>query len=88
MDAQVFSKSRVAVAIHAGFDPLRVDMTKPGDLENAWAGHYGVMYLPTMLIVDESGRELARLDRQVHAAAFLDWLGRHGPVTAGSTIVQ
>lgn len=76
MKAQVFSKSSVADAIHERFDAYSVDLTQPNAGQEALGQHYRILYLPTLLITDGQGREIARLDEPIDAAAFTDWLER------------
>lgn len=74
MKAQVFSKQAVADAIHARFDAFSVDLTQPGDGEQRWAQRYRVDTIPTLLITDARGREIARLDRAADREEFRAWL--------------
>ncbi|MBB6431019.1 thioredoxin family protein [Algisphaera agarilytica] len=76
MSKRVFSKDDVADAIHDRFDAYSVDLTSPGVDENVIADRYRIAYLPTLLITDANGQELARLDRDVDAQDFLEWLDR------------
>ncbi len=76
MKAQVFAKARVADAIHERFDAYSVDLTNPSPQQDALGQRYRVLYLPTLLVTDAEGRELARLEQAVGAVEFLDWLDR------------
>ncbi|MEO0514010.1 MAG: thioredoxin fold domain-containing protein [Planctomycetota bacterium] len=76
MKSQVFAKATVADTIHARFDAYSVDLSHPTAHQEALGQRYRVVYLPTLLITDADGRELARLDQAAGAAEFLDWLNR------------
>lgn len=76
MKSQVFSKASVADAIHERFDAYSVDLTQPNADQEALGQRYRILYLPTLLITDGQGREVARLDKAADAAAFTDWLER------------
>lgn len=76
METDVFSRPDVADAIHARVVPIRIDLSAPGEIEQAWTHHYAVVALPTLLLVDADGQELTRLTGGVGAEAFLAWLDR------------
>lgn len=76
MKSQVFSKTRVADAIHERFAAYRVDLTQPNADQEALGQHYQIVYLPTLLVTDARGREIARLDEPADADAFTAWLNR------------
>lgn len=75
MKSDVFSKSAVADAIHARFEPYRIDQSRPTSEQLRLAQAYGVQTVPTLLIVDAQGNPISRLDRVVEDDAFLEWLG-------------
>ena len=77
MKTDVFSKTRVADAIHQRFDAFSVDLTQPNADQESLGARYRVNYLPTLLITDAEGREIARLEAAADADAFLRWLD-HG----------
>ncbi len=77
-----FSKQSVAETISDRFVPVRVDMTDPDDSANAIASRYEVMYLPTLIVVDASGREMGRHVGMAEAGQLLDWLDQTGRVAA------
>jgi len=74
LTVNVFSKTDIAETIHARFTPLNVDMTSPTPDQQALAERHGVNYLPTLLIVDADGREIARLEEAPGRQAFRRWL--------------
>lgn len=76
MKSQVFSQARVADAIASRFDAFSVDLTQPDARAQALSQRYLVEYLPTLLVTDARGRELARLDHAADSVGFLDWLDR------------
>ena len=75
MVVEVFSRKDVADRIEADAAAYSVDLTRSDAEAIAWARHYGAIYTPTLLMLDASGREVARLDRAVDAAAFDIWFG-------------
>ncbi|MEM6458086.1 MAG: thioredoxin fold domain-containing protein [Planctomycetota bacterium] len=77
MEKSVFSRRDVADAIHARFRPVEVDLTAPTPRQASIAQRYGVATIPTLLVLDDRGRELGRLDAATDAETFLDWLNRH-----------
>lgn len=75
MKAEVYSQQQIADAVTAGYVPLKVDMTNPGNSEQRIASPYGIEFLPTLLIVDAQGNELARQVGYVPDSQLRDWLG-------------
>ena len=76
LKSQVFAKPRVAEAIHARFSAYRIDQSRPSPEQVRLAQAYAVHTIPTLLIVDEDGTPLGRLNRVVEAEEFLEWLDR------------
>ena len=76
MKADVFSKSQVANAIHTRFEPFVVNLSQPTPREYSLAETYGVQFMPTLIVTDDRGQALERLDGVVDAAGFLRWLNR------------
>ncbi|MEM8737626.1 MAG: thioredoxin fold domain-containing protein [Planctomycetota bacterium] len=74
MRAEVFSRTQIADDIHARFVPYSVDLTQPSPEQQAFAGRYRVTYLPTLLVLDGQGNEIARLDEFADHEAFMRWL--------------
>lgn len=76
MKAQVFAKTDVAQAIHRRFNAFSVDLSQPTPEQQALGQRYNVVYLPTLLVTDAQGNEIARLEQAADAADFLQWLDR------------
>ncbi|MEM9417753.1 MAG: thioredoxin family protein [Planctomycetota bacterium] len=74
MKSQVFSRDDVAEAIHARFDAFSVDLTRPDADEQLMSDQFRVVYLPTFVVIDDQGHEIARLDDPADAEGFLHWL--------------
>lgn len=60
MRRQVYTQPQVAEMIGTNFIPVKVDLTRPGESERRAATTYGIEYIPTLVVVDPRGREIAR----------------------------
>jgi thiol:disulfide interchange protein DsbD len=69
MDEETYTDAKVREKL-AGFALAKIDT----DQDEATAGRYGVSGLPTTLVVDESGQEVARRIGYVAADEFLKFL--------------
>ncbi len=67
LDAKTFSDAEV-VKLSAGFVPLRVDLTKSGELETKIKNDYKVRGVPAIIFIDGAGREHVDL----RATGFID----------------
>jgi tetratricopeptide (TPR) repeat protein len=74
MDEQVYARDDVAAALRTGFVTLRRDGER-GDGE-ALVRRYHVVGYPTILVLDEAGREVDRLMGFVPSGELLTMLGR------------
>jgi thiol:disulfide interchange protein len=71
----VFSRNDVASAIEAGFWPLKVDLTNPGEAENALAQRFEVTAIPTLILLRSDGTVIKKHTGVMGADQFLAWLG-------------
>lgn len=74
MKSRVFSRTDVAEEIHERFDAYHLDLTDPSIEVQVLAQRHGVLFLPTLLITDANGQELARLEQATEPDEFLEWL--------------
>ncbi|MEM1109717.1 MAG: thioredoxin fold domain-containing protein [Planctomycetota bacterium] len=74
MKSRVFSRTDVAEEIHKRFDAYHLDLTDPSIEVQVLAQRHGVLFLPTLLITDANGKELARLEQATEPDEFLEWL--------------
>ena len=56
MDSQVFSDSTIKSLIAKSFVPVRID----SDQDTQYFSAYGVSYIPTLVILSSSGKEISR----------------------------
>jgi thiol:disulfide interchange protein len=71
MQHDVWPDGRVAGLLHRDYVPLQVDV----DRDAATAARYGVEGIPTLLVLDASGR-VQRTGTYMSAGALVHWLGQ------------
>jgi thiol:disulfide interchange protein DsbD len=63
--------------------PVRMDMTRKTDANDALQRRFGVLGLPTVILVAPSGAELGRFTGYKNAEAFTEWFRSVGPESGG-----
>lgn len=76
LDSVVLPDPRVSAALK-GYLSLRIDVDAHPEAGEAM----NVRSLPTLIIVDHEGRELARMEGEIEAPALAEVLFRHGPAS-------
>jgi thiol:disulfide interchange protein DsbD len=61
MDEQAWSEPEVARVVEDGFVPLRIDVTEGDAVSESLQARYGADSLPTLVVVDATGKEHGRL---------------------------
>ena len=79
MKAQVFSDEALAADVAARFVPVSVNLDHAAEVERELAERYRVAVVPTFVIVDPAGNELARLEGFADLPAFRAWLDTAQP---------
>jgi thiol:disulfide interchange protein len=74
MDRNVFSKPSVAKAIESRYMPVKVDATEEAEPEMRMMQRWAVRGIPTMIILNAEGEEIARAPGRVETEALLKWL--------------
>lgn len=69
-----FAEDGVYEGIVAGFVPLKFDVSKGTDEDEALQARYGALTLPAVIFLDAHGNELSRVDKYLPKGPFLDKL--------------
>jgi len=76
LERNTLSDPQVAAAVNDTFIPLSIDLPDPGGQGGRFATQYMVQYVPTLLMLDPSGQEIARASGMMSPPEFLQWLRR------------
>jgi thiol:disulfide interchange protein len=82
MNANVYSKQRVASAIERRVVPVQVDMTNPGPTQQKLARQWQVRSIPTLILLDGDGDPIARRTGRMNEQQLLDFLENTATRTA------
>ena len=74
MKARVFSDEALAADVADRFVPVSVNLDQPGEAARQLAERHRIAFVPTVVIVDSAGRELARLEGFADLSTFTRWL--------------
>lgn len=72
MEETVFTNESVVSKLNADFVSIKVNFDEVDDLE--WFGTYEVASMPTLSVVDDTGRELTRHEGTMNLTTFLAFL--------------
>jgi thiol:disulfide interchange protein len=70
----VFSRQDVADTLAGNFQPLKVDLTNPGEPENALARRFEVEAIPTLFLLRADGTVIKKHTGIMEPDEFLAWL--------------
>ena len=73
----VLSNPKVKSKVERSCPLVKVDMTAKDRQSAEVAQQYGVQAIPTLILTDAKGREVARYDGMTDPQHFLRWLDRH-----------
>ena len=74
MKAQVFSDESLAADVAERFVPVSVNLDQPGGAARQLAERHRIAFVPTLVIADPAGNELARLEGFADLTTFRAWL--------------
>jgi thiol-disulfide isomerase/thioredoxin len=74
MQYETFRDPEVLLQLNSYFVPLRIDVTEDNAVNREQVRRYDVAQLPAVLLLDEKGNELDRIDQHVDVVAFLERL--------------
>lgn len=83
MEADVWPDEEVRAAIAEHVVPLQLDVDDPASA--AAANHYGIMYIPTIVLVDAEGTELAR-GAFMAAGDMVDFIEGNAPQNSSASV--
>lgn len=72
MEETVFANESVISKLNSDFVSVKVNFDEVSDLE--WFGTYEVVSMPTLSVVDDTGKELTRHEGTMNLASFLAFL--------------
>ena len=74
----VYSNKTLAKRIEKHVIPVKVDLSKPNEKQEALARQWGVRGIPTLVILDSEGREVSRRIGYVPGEELVSWLQQAG----------
>jgi thiol:disulfide interchange protein len=80
--AGVLADDRVVFRVVKAYKFEKVDLTKWEGKNGATASKYGVNAIPTLMVVNSRGQEVARYRGPFDPGQFAEWLDKYSPVGA------
>ena len=77
LEANTLVRDDVRAYMESHHTPIKVDLTQPGGANQALARKYNIEVIPTLVLYDADGRELARTNT-LPPEQLLAWLRSHG----------